>query len=100
MSERLEHARAMVREIGASAIGQANLEDLEPFIDGMAADLDAAWTVPAERQDEFFDEMRVQALALPELGRLRLLNVTRTAFVASIIAAMRFAVRVAVRVPL
>jgi hypothetical protein len=91
---RIESAREFLSEL-ADTFVDGGAAKARPFVDGLAHDLEQLWTVPINRQDAFLDRMALQAKALPELGRLHLVNTTQDAFLRSIIAALRFAVRVA-----
>lgn len=91
---RIEAAREFLREISDHFV-KGGSKKARPFIDGLARDLEQLWTVPVNRQDEFLERMRLHALALPELGRLHLVNTAQDAFLRSIIAALRLAVKVA-----
>ena len=92
-SESVEHAREMILELADEFVDGGR--DLAlPFLEGLATDLENIWLVPPERQAQFLERMRLQALALPELGRLYLINISREGFTRAIIAAIRFALRV------
>lgn len=91
---RIEATREFICDL-AGAFVDGGAAKVHPFIEGLATDLDQLWTVPINRQEQFLTRMQLHARALPELGRLHMANSAQDAFLRSIVAAIRFAMKVA-----
>ena len=65
-----------------------------PVILGIEADIAGLWTVPVERQARYLGNVEAQLAALVESERLRVLGMTKRAFVQAISLALRLALRV------
>lgn len=68
----------------------------EAFVAEIEQDIAELWTVPVERQERYLRRIELQAVALIELQRIRLVNTTKRGFAAAITEGIRLALRLLV----